>query len=85
MGYDPKAKAYTYDAFDSMGQRSHSTGAVSGSTWTWNAEENVGGKTFQGRFTIHEVSPTSYTYQYEMSEDGKTWNKVMEGKATKAK
>jgi hypothetical protein len=31
-----------------------------------------------------EVSPTSYTFKYEMSEDGKTWNLVMEGKSSKA-
>lgn len=85
MGFDPKQKAYTYDSFDTMGQHGKSTGTVSGANWTWKSEENVGGKMFKGRFTAKELSPTEYTYKYEMSEDGKSWNSVMEGKATKVK
>ena len=30
-----------------------------------------------------EVSPTSYTYKYEISQDGNTWTLVMDGKSTK--
>lgn len=85
LGFDPKAKVYTFDGFDTTGMHGKSTGTVSGSVWTWNAEEEMGGKKFKGRFTAKEVSPTSYTYKYEMSEDGKTWKSVMEGKATKVK
>ena len=29
------------------------------------------------------VSPTSYTFKYEMSQDGTSWTTVMDGKATK--
>ena len=77
MGYDPKAKLYTYDAYDNMGQHMRSTGTVAGPNWTWNNEEHIGAKTYKGRFTANELSPTSYKYKYEMSEDGKTWNTVM--------
>jgi len=31
------------------------------------------------------VSPTLYSYKFEMSPDGTNWNLVMEGKATKSK
>ncbi len=35
MGYDQEAKQYTYDEFNSMGERTHSTGSLDGDTWTW--------------------------------------------------
>jgi hypothetical protein len=34
---------------------------------------------------MREVSPTSYTYAYDVSIDGGPWTNVMEGKATKVK
>ncbi len=86
MGYDSKAKKYTYDAFNSMGEHSTATGTISGNTWTWqSAEQEMGGKKVKGRFTLKEVSPTSYTYTFENSVDGGPWTKIMEGKATKVK
>jgi len=86
IGYDPKQKAYTYDAFNTMGQHDHSTGQVSGDTWIWTSEEEMGGKMMKGKFIIKEVSPTSYTYRFDMStDDGNTWTSLVEGKATKLK
>ncbi len=29
------------------------------------------------------TSPTSYNFTFEMSQDGKTWTTIMDGKATK--
>jgi hypothetical protein len=86
IGYDAKQKAYTYDDFTSMGQHEKSTGHVSGKTWTWTSDEEMGGKIVKGKFVLNEVSATSYTYKFDMSTDnGKTWANMMEGKATKAK
>jgi len=86
IGYDPKEKVYTYDSFDSMGMHELSKGTVSGPTWTWlSPEQDMGGKKVKGRFILNEVSPTSYTYSYDMSTDGGAWANVMEGKATKVK
>jgi hypothetical protein len=86
LGYDPKEKTYTYEAFNTMGQHERSTGSVSGDTWTWINDEEMGGKTMKGKFILKEVSPTSYTYRFDMSlDDGKTWTNAMEGKATKVK
>lgn len=39
----------------------------------------------KGRFTMKVLSPTSYSFKYEMSQDGTTWNTVMDGKSTKDK
>ena len=86
IGYDAKQKAYTYDDFNTMGQHERSTGNPSGKIWTWTSNEEFGGKKMMGKFVLNEVSPTSYTYKFDMSTDnGKTWEHIMEGKATKAK
>lgn len=83
MGYDPEKKVYTYNEYNSMGQVNHSEGTVTGDTWNWTSDENMGGQSFKGRYTMKVVSPTSYTFMYEMSKDGTNWMPVMEGKATK--
>lgn len=86
MGYDAKAKKYTYDGYSSMGEHDTSTGTVSGNTWTWlSPEQEMGGKKLKGRFILKEVSPTSYTYTFDSSTDGGPWTNLMEGKATKVK
>jgi hypothetical protein len=83
MGYDPEKKVYTYNDYDSMGQAGRSTGTVDGDNWTWTSDENMGGQTFKGRYTMKVLSPTSYTFKYEMSKDGTSWTTMMDGKATK--
>ena len=83
MGYDSAKKAYTYDAFSSMGMHESATANVDGDKWTWLFDENMGGMTMKGRFIMKIVSPTSYTYTFELSPDGSSWNLFMEGKATK--
>lgn len=85
MGYDADKKVYTYDEFNSMGEAEHSTGTVDGDTWTWTSDEHMGGNTMKGRFTIKTLSPTSYTFKFEMSPDGNSWSTMMDGKATKEK
>ena len=83
MGFDPDKKVYTYNEYNSMGQANHSEGTVTGDTWNWTSDENMGGQNFKGCYTMKVLSPTSYTFMYEMSPDGTKWSTVMEGKATK--
>jgi Protein of unknown function (DUF1579) len=82
-GYDTEAKGYTYDEFNSSGEPEHAKGAVDGDTWTWTSEQKMGGQTIKGRFTMKILTPTSYSFKYEMSPDGAAWTEIMEGKATK--
>jgi len=84
MGYDPNEKVYTYDEFNSAGEANHSKGTVDGDTWTWTSDVKMGPMTMKGRFTMKIVSPTSYTYKFEVSPDGTNWNVVMDGKDTKS-
>lgn len=83
MGFDAEKKVYTYNDFDSMGQAGRAVGTVDGDTWTFNSDENFGGQAFKGRYTMKIVSPTSYTFKYEISKDGTEWTTMMDGKATK--
>ncbi len=85
MGYDADEKVYTFDEYNSMGETEHSRGAFDGDTWTWTSEPRMGGSVLKGKFTVKVLSPTSYTFKYEMSPDGKSWTTTMEGKATKTK
>lgn len=83
MGYSAIEKVYTLHMIDSMGFAISARGNVAGDTWTWTNEMKIEGKNYSGRFTIKEVSPTSYTMKLEMSTDGGPFAVQMEGKATK--
>jgi len=83
MGYKADDKVYTYDAYNSMGEADHSTGTVSGDTWTWTSDTKMGGKVLKGRFIIKELSPTSYSFKFDMQPEGGQWSTLMEGKSTK--
>ena len=84
LGYDPRDKSYSYDAFNSMGEAEHAKGVVEGDTWTWTSPVNMGGKMMKGRFTVTVASPTSYNFKFEFApEGGGDYTTVLEGKATK--
>jgi hypothetical protein len=85
MGYDPFQKVYTYNEFNSWGEANQSKGTVDGDTWTWLSDIKAGPQTMKGRFTMKILSPTSYTYKFEVSPDGTKWDLVMDGKDTKNK
>jgi hypothetical protein len=83
MGYDLNDKIYTYDNFNSVGEAEHSKGTVDGDTWTWSADAKMGGTTYKGRYIMKILSPTAYSFKYDMSKDGTAWMTIMEGKSTK--
>lgn len=83
MGYSADDKAYTYREFNSFGEFDDSRGTLDGDTWTWTDDEKMGGMAMKGRFTIKMTSATSYSFVYDMSQDGSKWSTVMDGKATK--
>lgn len=86
MGYSTEDKVYTYYGVDSSGMipTTVSKGTVHGDTWSYTDESKMGGKMVKSRFTIKQLSPTSYTFKWEMQTEGGTWSTVMEGKSTKA-
>jgi Protein of unknown function (DUF1579) len=84
MSFNAGDKAYNYYAIDSLGSAELSAGNKSGDTWTFTADSNVAGQTFKSRYTVVEVSPTSYTFKWEMSQDGTKWATMMEGTSKKS-
>jgi Protein of unknown function (DUF1579) len=85
MGYSTDEKTYTYREFNSFGEFNDSRGMLDGDTWTWTSDEKMGGMTMKGRFTMKMTSATSYTFTFDMLQDGTKWSTVMDGKATKGK
>ncbi|MGA2979699.1 MAG: DUF1579 family protein [Terriglobales bacterium] len=83
LGYDGDDKKYTYNEFNSQGEAVVSKGTVDGDTWTWIGDMKA--PPGKGRFTEKILSPTSYSYKFDMSSDGSKWTPVLEGKCTKHK
>ncbi len=83
-GYDPDKKVYTFDEFNSMGEVVHATGTFDGKVWTWSADLTMGGNTIKSHFILTENSPTSYSYKFEMSQDGTNFATVVDGTGTKS-
>jgi len=84
LGYNADDKKYTYYGVDSSGHATMATGTTDGNAWTYTADEKMGGKTMHGRYTMSDLTPTSYKFKWETSEDNQKWNTVMEGKTTKS-
>ena len=84
LGWSPEEKVYKYMGFDSMGMMGSATGTVSGNTWTWTGSDKMGGKMIHSRYTVVVTSPTTQTFKWETSEDGKTFTTAAEGKSTKS-
>ena len=83
MTYDRAKKQYRYFAVNNMPDAEVATGTKAGNVWTWTSQMDMGGKTLHSRFVITEDSPTSHSYKWELSDDGKTWKTTMIGRSTK--
>jgi hypothetical protein len=87
MGYNAEEKVYTYYGVDNTGMvpASVAKGSVQGDTWTYTDESKMGGKLVKSRYTLQHVSPSSYTFKWEVEGEGGKWATLMEGKTTKKK
>lgn len=83
MTYDGAAKKYRYFAVNNTPTAEMAEGTFAGNTWTWKSEMGNGGKKLWSSFTITETSPTVHTFEWKISDDGKKWMTMMEGKSTK--
>ena len=86
MGYSTEEGVYTYYGVDNspMAMASVPRGTVQGDTWTYTDEGKMGGKMVKSRYVIQQLSPTSYTFKWEMQDEASAWQTIMDGKATKA-
>lgn len=83
LGWDPQSKMYIYEAFNSMGEHESSKGTYLDGNWVFTSTNTMNGKKMDERFSIKEVSPTSYTFKFEMAPTGQQLATVVEGTATK--
>jgi hypothetical protein len=86
MGYSTEEKVYTYYGVDSgpMAMATVPRGTVSGDDWVYEDESKMGGKTVRSRYSMKILSPTSYSFKWEMQGEGGAWATMMEGKSTKS-
>jgi len=85
MGYDSNDKMYTYYSFNTLGEADHAKGKLEGDTWTWLSETRMGPQTIKGRLTLKMLSATAYSFKFETSTNGNTWNTLLQGRDTKKK
>lgn len=87
MTYDPDTKTYSQYRVTSMGPGGELTtgGTVTGNTWLWQWDGTASGKPAKYRFTIVEVTPTSFTAKLEVSVADGPWTVAFETKGHKIK
>ena len=83
VAYDSHAKVYTSYYANSVGLVGTATGSVNGNTWTWMVEDKFAGNAIKGRTTVTVLSPTQYTFKYEMADEKGGYTTIVEAKATK--
>lgn len=86
MSYNTEEGAYTYYGVDNspMAMATVPHGTVADDTWTYTDESKMGGKMMKSRYVIKQMSPTSYTFKWEIAGDDGSWQTIVEGKAKKA-
>jgi hypothetical protein len=82
-GFDPDQNKFVYHSFHSTGSAEHGSGSVDGKTWIWLSEPSKIDVHLERRITLVELSADQYSFLLEITPDGKSWTRVMEGKATK--
>ena len=83
LGWNAEEKVYKYMGFDSTGMMGAASGTVSGNTWSWSGEDKMGGKMIKSRYTIVMTPPSTQSFKWEISEDGKNWKTAAEGTSKK--
>jgi hypothetical protein len=85
LSYSAEEKVYLYYGLDNspMAMATVPRGTVEGGTWVYNDEARMGGKKVKSRYSIKELSPTSYSFKWEMLGEDGAWQTMIEGKSTR--
>jgi hypothetical protein len=85
-GYDPVARKYIWNGFDSQGLSETVTYTIEGNTVAYSGALVIGAKQAKSRGTFVFASDfMSHAAKYEISVDGKAWMRFFEGRFTKVK
>jgi hypothetical protein len=79
LGYDAASKTYTYHSINNLGEDETATGTVTGDTWTWSFEAQIGPRKVPARYVSTLTSPTSYTSKVQSRGDDGAWTTFLEG------
>lgn len=82
-GYNKERARYEGFGLDSAGFGGPFTGKLEGDVWSWEGQDSVNQKVFWNRTVLKVMSPKELTWKSEISEDGKTWKLMSEGKVLK--
>lgn len=87
MGYSVEEKVYTYFGLDNSGMSMTTIprGTVTGADWVYEDESTMGGKKIKSRYALTEISPTEYTFRWQMVDEKGAWVTLMEGTSRKTK
>lgn len=83
IGYDEDKKVFTHTSYTSTGKVEVMTGTSQGDTELWTGDVSVHGTPAKQRFTIKKVTPTLYTFKFEIARESNNWALVYEGQAVK--
>jgi hypothetical protein len=83
VGYDENRKVFTHTSYGATREVETMEGAAQDDTETWSGQRNLAGKPIRQRFTIKKLSPTLYTFTFEMAPPNANWSLVYEGRAVK--
>jgi len=78
MGYDPNAKSYTFHWFDNFGTPPAEPGRGRWEGDTLAFEHDLG--KHKGRTVFELDGQDDLKFRVEMSEDGKTWDRAVDGR-----
>jgi hypothetical protein len=83
LGYDENKKIFTHTTYNASGEIEVMEGTEQGDSEIWSGDGKVDGKPVKQRLTIKRVSPTLYTFKFEMAPRGGDWSLVYEGQGAK--
>jgi hypothetical protein len=83
IGYDENKKTFTHTNYSSSGKVEVMEGTEKGETEIWSGNGKVDGKPVRQRLTIKRISPTLYTFKFEMAPRDGDWSLVYEGQGAK--
>ena len=82
IGWDPKDKSYTFHWFDNAGTPPASPGRGEWKGNTLTFDHDMGGH--KGRTIFELDGKDALQFRVEMSEDGKRWDRAVDGKYRRA-
>ena len=85
LGYDRESGVFTRYNIGSSGEGGFATAKIDGKVWRWQGVHPAAQNGMRFRFPWTETSADTYTGTVEISKDGKTYQTVIEAKATRVK